>query len=768
MVGYTLATLLLLATPACIDAADSSTHARGIIGEQRVGALMQTWGKALDTSDARDTPVTRVVKLLKDMQASLQKEMDEDAALYDKLACWCNNNEYEKTNAIEAAESKIADLTSTIESLTAKSEELKTTIKQLEQDVAANKQALAEAEALREKEAKTFHGEELEAIQNIENLKAAIMVLQRHIGSALPQFSSFLTVGGRGKEKGKGRAHRARDFPWSSDHETRLERSFDEFLDQHDFGDTDDQKASVVQSSASPTKTFLAQESLASSATDSSGWTLAEQRIISKALRSASSFMQARHDEDYMPSYSAQSGEIIGVLKELKEQMEGTLSDSQKSEMAAVAAFNDLRTSKQAEIDAGEKQGEAKEDALAKASMDLAEAKEDIEQTKASLTEDEQFMMNLKKTCEDGGKNFEERKNARIAEIQAVSDTIAILMSDDARDSFSATYSFLQHSSKSYHSEDRSRRQRAAAVLRGVAKKVHNPELSILATKTELDAFTRVKKAIDDMVAMLEQQQKDEVKKHDWCNAEFQKNDMATAKAETLKTDLTTKGDDLDNTIKTLGDELDSTKAEIAQLQVDLQRASENRLQQNQDFQKTVADQRVTQTILKKALERLAKYYDEALVQEHSSSNVDEKKQTPPVPQMTYNKSQGAEGVMQLLEKLIHEAKDLENDAIKGEQEAQAQYESVIGNTNGSISALLKQVATKTQDKALSHKEKTETEGDLADTDTELEELAKYNGNLHGECDYLVKNFATRQGGRAQEIEALKQAKQILSGADLS
>jgi hypothetical protein len=71
----------------------------------------------------------------------------------------------------------------------------------------------------------------------------------------------------------------------------------------------------------------------------------------------------------------------------------------------------------------------------------------------------------------------------------------------------------------------------------------------------------------------------------------------------------------------------------------------------------------------------------------------------------------------------------------------------------------------KTQHKAQATKEKAETESDLGDTNKELEELSKYDAELHGDCDYLLKNFGLRQEARGQEIEALQQAKQILSGA---
>merc|ERR1719198_459422 len=123
---------------------------------------------------------------------------------------------------------------------------------------------------------------------------------------------------------------------------------------------------------------------------------------------------------------------------------------------------------------------------------------------------------------------------------------------------------------------------------------------------------------------------------------------------------------------------------------------------------------------------------------------------------------------MSLLEKLVQEAKALEAEALKGENGAQAQYEALIADTNAAVKGLQAEVTFKVGAKADASKEKTEVEGDLVDTVDELSGLDKYKGELHNQCDYLVKNFAVRQEARSQEVEALKQAKQILSGADLS
>ena len=47
----------------------------------------------------------------------------------------------------------------------------------------------------------------------------------------------------------------------------------------------------------------------------------------------------------------------------------------------------------------------------------------------------------------------------------------------------------------------------------------------------------------------------------------------------------------------------------------------------------------------------------------------------------------------------------------------------------------------------------------------ELEQLSNYNAELHSSCDFITKNFELRQTARDEEVEALRQAKAILSGA---
>merc|ERR1719450_1124789 len=79
----------------------------------------------------KNRPVSKVITLLKDMLKQLEKEAEDDEEIYDKMACWCETNDKEKTKSIADAEARIADLTSKIEELTASSARLNTEIKNL-------------------------------------------------------------------------------------------------------------------------------------------------------------------------------------------------------------------------------------------------------------------------------------------------------------------------------------------------------------------------------------------------------------------------------------------------------------------------------------------------------------------------------------------------------------------------------------------------------------------------------------------------------------
>jgi len=118
-----------------------------------------------------------------------------------------------------------------------------------------------------------------------------------------------------------------------------------------------------------------------------------------------------------------------------------------------------------------------------------------------------------------------------------------------------------------------------------------------------------------------------------------------------------------------------------------------------------------------------------------------------------------------MIEKLIADAKGLIRDARNAESEAQAAYEQTIEDTNIAIENLQKKATRKLRAKTKSTKDLIATKKQVAEAEVELKGLAKYNKNLHDECDYILNNFDLRQQARNQEMEAMQQALQILKGA---
>merc|ERR1719277_2734922 len=216
-------------------------------------------------------------------------------------------------------------------------------------------------------------------------------------------------------------------------------------------------------------------------------------------------------------------------------------------------------------------------------------------------------------------------------------------------------------------------------------------------------------------------------------------------------------------TIAHLTKAIDTLKAEIAEMQVQLKRAGEDREKQNKEFQTTVSDQRETQKLLTAALAILGEFYGEkAALLQHQQEPVGP---PPPAGFEEYKKSAASGGVMKMLEQIISDAKAMEAETIRSEEDAQKAYEDFVKETNASIEAKSKDIINKSDDKAKAESDLVVTKESKEATMLELEQLSNYNAQLHQSCDFVMKNFELRQTARDEEVEALKQAKAILSGA---
>lgn len=658
----------------------------------------------------------KVVRLLQDMQAELTKEAEDDEAVYKKLSCWCKQNDKDKSAAIELGEAKMEDLKTALGEYAAKIEELRVGLAETKSKLKADQEAINTATAMRTQEGAAFHNNEKELLDAVQACKEALVVLNKH-NPSLAQI------------RGVARTLEA-------------------------LKTTQLAKDTLGRDKVAVLKAFLQQ---------------AEEGSSMSRLRIPG-----------FKSYEPQSGQIFGILKQMQEEFEADLTFAQETEKKAVEDFKALRAAKQAELEAGKKQLTQLEQDDADFREKNVQAYEELNDTREQVETDKTFLMNLQKRCSETDEEYQARTASRAEELKAVSETIAFLNNDEAFDVFDKTVNsaspaalFLQTATKSVAEPSTvALRRRAAQALR----RAGTPALALLAENVQIDAFTKVKAAIDKMIAELTKQTAEEVEHRDWCKDEMQTNkretDENTYKKESLENEIA----DTKKMIESLTKEIKIKTDGVASMEEEMARASAIREAESADFAQTVADQRITQAILKKAIDRMNAVYSEYVLMQQRQQ--DEQPGAPHIQtsgnhtdpgngparfnEYSQNKKGGA--AVAMMETVLKDAKNMEDEAMRSEQDAQSMYENFMKDSNASIKKYQRAIVNMSEDKAKAEQALTMAETDLKDTMHKLEDLNAVLGDLKLSCDFILKNFGARQDARTTELEALNEAKAILSG----
>jgi len=758
-----ISSILAVALPSAVSGISLGAQAA-----HRQQILETEWSQDLSSDKDGVSPIKRVVGLIQKMKAELDAEAAKEAEMYDQMVCWCETGEKEKTKAIADADATMIDLESEIQARAAKVGSLAANIENMKKQIAEDTAAQQQAEKIRDNEAKEARSKEKDLIQATTNLRNAVAVLEKvqlvqgsksllQLGA--PMLSSIRVV--------------LRDVALK--HETML---------IHPSG-----TAFIQGNSKGPSDLLSALDQIGSSTDDDELPLKFAERMLEKSVASSTksiSFLQASAETDASApgeKYSSGSNGIFGIMSQMLDEFKADLASSKKDEAQAVEDFKALSASKKEQIKVGKEKLDTMESDGAGNLKALSDAKENHELTIDTRSADVKFLQNLKLTCDDLDAQWAKRSATRAAETKAVAETLVILTEDSAQDQFNKNgASLLQVSSKA----TRARRSSAAEALRraaqapsfdaedlladwhGRAVSSHvgagagpRAQLSTLAMTVQLDSFTKVKEMMDKLTTELKNQQAEEVKLKAYCQKEFSENEKAVFNKNEEKEDLEANMESLASLMKKLASEIDEAKKQTADTQLEMKKASETREKENAEFQTTIADQRATQDILKKALARLQEFY----VKGKGKAALAQEFQTPPVQFNKQKDSAGASPVMGLLEQIIEDSAALVKEATEAEYKAQADYETMIKDSNDLVKELTTAVTEKTKASAAAKTETGQAKSDHTSAEGELESLAAYEADLHGQCDFVVANFDIRQKARLQEIEAIQQAKGILSGA---
>jgi len=707
--------------------------------------LLATIAAGQSEVGAANSPIDKVVTLIKEMKAQTEKEAKEDMEAYDKYKCWCETTEAEKTTAIKDAKALLDELNAFVEEAAGKEGELKTEISGLTDDIAADQEALASAKSMREEENKEFLAEEADVKETLSLLAEAIDVLSK----------VQLIQKQKGQEAGKKAEAQALIQVRSLVHGFKLPAKFHNVMVKDLFDMLGALKVDGGKHAGAKVGAFMAK----SGRGDSLPWT--ERYKSEEAIGKDAKPNDLKGAAANAKSYNSRSGGILGILKQMGDENAKDLADAQKEELNSEIDFQKLQAAKLSEIAAATEQKEQKEQALSDLLYKVAKSKKDIEKTNSQLTADEQFMLEMTKNCRIEDEEYAKRVKVRTEEIKALGETIGILTGDEARSLFDKTIAFLQVKAVS---GSRAKMQEKAATnamqrIVQVAKKHKNWQLASLALRVKLDAFTKVKEMMDKMHAELAAQQKAEIEKKTQCNKELDETEDKIKEGENTKSDLDDKHKELSNTLERLAKRKEELKAEVAANEVALKEAGEERKAANQVYQTTISDQRATIEVLNMAAARLKKFYGFVEVQAHGGA-------PPPPKPAAYKKNSNSGGVMQLLAEIISDAESTEAEIKIDEQNAQEEYASFVSSTTASIEADRQAIESAEEQTAAADGEKAETEEAQLANEGELKTLNELLTGIHTDCDWILKYFDMRQTARKEEMDAIVDAKAILSGAD--
>jgi chromosome segregation ATPase len=692
-----------------------------------------------------ESPIQKVVKLVTQMKDQTTKEGEADLEAYDKYKCWCETTTAEKTAAIEAAETKLEELGSFVEEAAAKEGELKTEIAGLEEDIASDTTALQTASKTRSEQNADFETEAADFKETIGLLEEAVATLSKVQLIQKPEAhkEALLQV--------KGIVHRM-----APKFQNVMQKDLFDMLGEFQTADQQREKAmgKNVEAAAFLGEVFLPKREAT---------VLVQNHGLLEGKQPTGAAAGAK-------SYNSRSGGILGLLKTQEEQFTRNLAKSTKEEGDALAAFNKLAASKNGEIAAATQQKDDKSVELAELMDKASKAKEDIDATSNALAADQKFLKETTKSCTTEEELYARRSKTRNEEIVALGETLDILTGDEARALFDKTISFIQVISGSTATMKMQEKAKSKAMQRllMMSKKSKNWMLASLAVRVKLDAFGKVKKAMDTMLAELKTQQKAEYAKWEQCKKDIDTTEDKIWNGKVEKRDLGEKHKDIMNTLAVGDGEIKDLKTQVAEAEVALKKAGEQRKADNGLFQTSMADQRATIAILQMAAKRLKAFYEPkaALLQVRLHAN------PPPTPSgpeaVGYSKSSSSGGVMGLLDMIIADTKRTVEELNADEQQSQADYGEFVSTTTASVQADREAIAEKEEQLASAKSEKSETEESQMANQGSLDKLADLLTGIHNQCDFVLKYFDIRQKSRSEEMEAIEEAKAILSGANFA
>lgn len=501
--------------------------------------------------------------------------------------------------------------------------------------------------------------------------------------------------------------------------------------------------------------------------------------------------------------YAPQSGEIVGILKAMKDQFDDNLGGVVKAEESAVKAYEKMKTALQTIIKASGAAIEKKSERKGEVAVLSVEAANLASNTEKQMGDDMASAAQLKDACANKGGEFEARQKDAADEVEAIGQAIAVLDNDDALELMNKTsVRAKQNAAKAQATEfvQVAMSSRISA-LEKIAKATKSAQVSLIASRAAamLKAgavdFSPILKMIDDMVGLMKQEQEADTASREQCNTDLR--DVADALKETAHSIAKYEGQVEDYTaqVKEQDQVIADKQAEQAEAKKQQAEATEQRSVAHEAY--VVARDLNMQAValIQKAKDKLNSYYNPQLVtttqapalsaeeqiaagaqtvliQAHVQQKEKEKDLPAGAPETweageRKNKGQKGASVLALMDML---AGELNKDTDKMTHDEETQQKDYVKLSED----LARQTADAQTAEEQAESAKAAASAGLSEASTNLQvaqdDLSghqKTQTDLHASCDFIIANYEERKAKRTTEQEGLIQAKAVLQGAKL-
>merc|ERR1719201_2657279 len=464
--------------------------------------------------------------------------------------------------------------------------------------------------------------------------------------------------------------------------------------------------------------------------------------------------------------YKARSGKIQEILADMLQTFEDNLTDAEKKEADSLSTYEKLSGQKNSQLSAAQDaltSGEAEGGAR---SLSVEESQEEVDSLTAQVKADEGYIQQAEDAYAVKMTEWKERKRLRTEEIASIEKAIAILTSDEARDTMSSSYESQGNLLQADNAEHHSRVKKAAAKLRELSQKHHDVRLAALSVSVMFRAkghFDEVVDGIDKIISDLHKENDMDLKVKEDCEDDRNSN-TKMAKNAAYEIDQETA------LIVRKEAEIARLQDEKKELQLQRDEATVNRAKEKSEYDEAKATDEAAVALIGKAKDALAKFYtDNSLAFAQVGQPEVTAGAAPPPPPTTWAEPYGGakgetNGIQSIMQMCLDDVNKDIKTATEEETKSIADYDNFMSESKAQIAQIDSDVTDlegEIGDAELAIKESRATRGDKKKV---MEESLMYLRSIAEGCDFMAANFELRKANREAETDGLLEAEAALTG----